>query len=79
MNNYYKYLVQELVNNGYIVVLKDNKDIEIMIQLENKKISNRMEVRYKDIEKAFNNKLEYFTLAQLIQGKLLDYIVGGIY
>ncbi len=79
MNNYYKTLVQELVNNGYIVVLKNNKDIEIMLQFENKKISNRMEVRYKDIEKAFNNKLEYFTLAQLIQGKFLDYIVGGIY
>lgn len=79
MNNYYKTLVQELVNNGYIVVLKNNKDIEIMLQFENKKISNRMEVRYKDIEKAFNNKLEYFTLAQLVQGKFLDYIVGGIY
>lgn len=79
MNNYYKDLIKELCKNGYIVSLKDTKDFEIMLQLENKKISNRMEVRYKDIEKAFNNKIEYFTLAQLIQGKFLDYLIGGKY
>lgn len=78
-NNYYEYLIQELVNNGYIVLMKNNKDIEIMIQLENNDISGRMEVKIIEIKKAIKKDIDYKTLSQLIQGKFLDYIVGGIY
>lgn len=79
MNKYYENLVQEIVNNGYIVILKGNKDIEIMIQLENNNISGRMEVKFSEIKRAIKKDIDYKTLAQLIQGKFLDYIVGGIY
>ena len=79
MNKYYENLVQEIVNNGYIVILKTNKDIEIMIQLENNDISGRMEVKFSEIKRAIKKDIDYKTLAQLIQGKFLDYIVGGIY
>lgn len=79
MNKYYENLVQEIVNNGYIVILKTNKDIEIMIQLENNDISGRMEVKFSEIKRAIKKDIDYKTLAQLIQGKFLDYLIGGKY
>ena len=79
MNKYYENLVQEIVNNGYIVILKTNKDIEIMIQLENNDISGRMEVKFSEIKRAIKKAIDYKTLAQLIQGNFLDYLIGCKY